>query len=191
MCRTTGWMAVAVILLISSSLVAAQSDLFERTDAARAASVDFGMTLIGELQKAIAVGGPANAIGVCSDAAPKIAADKSAAKRMTIGRTSLKLRQPNNKPDAWEMQQLLRFEERKAAGENPTTIEFAEYVETGGQRVFRYMKAIPTAELCLACHGGTLAPEVTAKLKELYPQDAATGFKVGDLRGAFTIRQAP
>jgi hypothetical protein len=32
---------------------------------------------------------------------------------------------------------------------------------------------------------------VTARLKELYPQDAATGFKVGDLRGAFTIRQAP
>jgi len=189
--RTTGWMAVVVTLLISSSLAAAQSDLTERTDAARAAAVDFGMTLIGELQKAIAAGGPASAIGVCSVAAPKIAADKSAAKRMMIGRTSLKLRQPNNNPDAWEMQQLLRFEERKAAGENPATIEFAEYVETGGQRVFRYMKAIPTAELCLACHGGTLVPEVTAKLKELYPQDAATGFKVGDLRGAFTIRQAP
>ncbi len=115
----------------------------------------------------MAAGGPANAIGVCSVAAPKIAADKSAAKQMATGRTSLKLRQPNNKPDAWEMQQLLRFEERKAAGENPATIEFAEYVETGGQRVFRYMKAIPTAELCLACHGGTLVPEVTAKLKEL------------------------
>ena len=187
--RTTGWMAVVVTLLISSSLAAAQSDLTERTDAARAAAVDFGMTLIGELQKAIAAGGPASAIGVCSVAAPKIAADKSVANQMTIGRTSLKLRQPNNNPDAWEMQQLLRFEERKAAGENPATIEFAEYVETGGQRVFRYMKAIPTAELCLACHGGTLVPEVTAK--ELYPQDAATGFKVGDLRGAFTIRQAP
>jgi hypothetical protein len=189
--RTTGWMAVVVTLLISSSLAAAQSDLTERTDAARAAAVDFGVTLIGELQKAIAAGGPASAIGVCSVAAPKIAVDKSAAKRMMIGRTSLKLRQPNNKPDAWEMQQLLRFEGRKAAGENPATIEFAEYVETVGQRIFRYMKAIPTAELCLACHGSTLAPEVTAKLKELYPQDAATGFKIGDLRGAFTIRQAP
>ena len=47
------------------------------------------------------------------------------------------------------------------------------------------------AFLLSACHGGTLDPEVTAKLKELYPQDAATGFKVGDLRGAFTIRQGP
>jgi uncharacterized protein DUF3365 len=184
-------MAVLVALPMSSSLAAAQSDLKERTDAARVTALDFGLTLIGELQKAIAAGGPVHAIGVCNVAAPKIAADKSAARQVTIGRTSLKLRQPNNKPDAWEMQQLLRFEERRAAGENPATIEFAEYVETGGQRVFRYMKAIPTAELCLACHGGTLAPEVTAKLKELYPQDAATGFKVGDVRGAFTIRQAP
>jgi len=189
--RTTGWMGVVVALVISSSLAAAQSDLTGRTNAARAAAVDFGMTLIGELQKAIAAGGPVNAIGVCNVAAPKIAADKSVAKQMTIGRTSLQLRQPNNKPDAWEMQQLLRFEERKAAGENPANIEFAEYIETGGQRVFRYMKAIPTAELCLACHGDALAPGVAAKLKELYPHDAATGFKVGDLRGAFTIRQAP
>jgi hypothetical protein len=187
----TGWMAAVGALLVSSSLALAQSDVTERTSAARAAAADFGMTLIGELQKAIAAGGPVNAIGVCSIAAPKIAADKSAAKQMTIGRTSLKLRQPNNKPDPWEMQQLLRFEERKAAGENPATIEVAEYVETGGQRIFRYMKAIPTAELCLTCHGSALAPEVTARLRELYPQDAATGFKVGDLRGAFTIRQAP
>jgi hypothetical protein len=184
-------MGVVVALVISSSLAAAQSDLTGRTDAARAAAVDFGMTLIGELQKAIAAGGPVNAIGVCNVAAPKIAADKSVANQMTIGRTSLKLRQPNNKPDAWEMQQLLRFEERKAAGENPANIEFAEYIETGGQRVFRYMKAIPTAELCLSCHGDALAPGVATKLKELYPHDAATGFKVGDLRGAFTIRQAP
>jgi Protein of unknown function (DUF3365) len=189
--RTTEPLALVVALLMTITPTAAQSDLTERTDAARAAAVDFGMTLIGELQQAIAAGGPANAIGVCHVAAPRIAAGKSAAMRMTIGRTSLKLRQPDNKPDAWEMQQLLRFEERKAAGESPATIEFAEYVETGGQRVFRYMKAIPTTQLCLACHGAALAPEVAARLRELYPQDAATGFKVGDLRGAFTIRQAP
>jgi hypothetical protein len=31
---------------------------------------------------------------------------------------------------------------------------------------------------------------VTAKLKALYPGDLATGFKLGDLRGAFTITQS-
>jgi hypothetical protein len=32
-----------------------------------------------------------------------------------------------------------------------------------------------------------LSPDVAAKLHDLYPQDRATGFSVGDLRGAFII----
>jgi hypothetical protein len=56
--------------------------------------------------------------------------------------------------------------------------------------VFRYMKAIPTAELCVACHGAEIPPDVAAKLEELYPQDKARGFQPGDIRGAFTITRA-
>jgi len=51
------------------------------------------------------------------------------------------------------------------------------------------MKAIPTGEGCLKCHGQNIAPEITAKLKENYPDDKATGFKLGDVRGAFSIIQ--
>jgi hypothetical protein len=49
------------------------------------------------------------------------------------------------------------------------------------------MKAIPTAELCLTCHGEALDPELQATLDELYPADKARGFKEGDIRGAFTL----
>ena len=52
---------------------------------------------------------------------------------------------------------------------------------------FRFMKAIPTGAVCLKCHGTDLSPAVTAKLTELYPDDKATGFKEGDLRGAFVV----
>ena len=183
--------ALIIVLLAWTGTAIAQNDVKERTEAARAVATEFGMTLIGELQKAIAAGGPVNAIGVCNIIAPKIAADMSAEKKITIARTSLRLRQPNNKPDKWELRQLQSFEQRKAAGENPANIEFGEYVTTGSKTVFRYMKAIPTGEVCLNCHGGTLAPEVTAKLKQLYPQDVATGYKIGDLRGAFTITESP
>ena len=183
--------ALIILVLAWTGTAIAQSDVKERMGTARAAAIEFGKTLMGELQKAIAAGGPVNAIGVCNVIAPKIAVDISAEKKMTIGRTSLKLRQPNNKPDEWELQQLRRFERRKAAGENPASIEIGEYVTTAGKTVFRYMKPIPTGEVCLNCHGGTLAPEVTAKLKQLYPQDAATGYKLGDLRGAFTITESP
>ena len=49
------------------------------------------------------------------------------------------------------------------------------------------MKAIPTGKLCTKCHGTELKPEVKAKLAEFYPDDKATGFNKGDLRGAFVV----
>ncbi len=49
------------------------------------------------------------------------------------------------------------------------------------------MKAIPTQEVCLACHGEKIDKATAAKLAKLYPKDKARGFKVGDLRGAFTM----
>ena len=66
---------------------------------------------------------------------------------------------------------------------------YFETVENNGKKSFRFMKAIPTGEVCLKCHGGNIAPPIRAKLKELYPNDMATGYKLGDVRGAFTITQ--
>jgi hypothetical protein len=54
------------------------------------------------------------------------------------------------------------------------------------------MKAIPTGEVCLKCHGTQIAPEVSQVLASLYPEDRATGYKEGDIRGAFVvIRKLP
>jgi hypothetical protein len=54
------------------------------------------------------------------------------------------------------------------------------------------MKAIPTSAVCLECHGATLASGAHDVLAELYPEDCATGFSEGDIRGAFvTIRKLP
>ena len=184
------WMLILLCsVLVPAAATAQADDVKARTEAARAAAAEFGKRLIGELQKAMGTGGPVAAIEVCNLEAPEIGAQVSQEKGMTVRRTSLKLRQPANKPDDWELTQLQSFEQRKAAGENPATIEVGEFVESGGKRTFRYMKAIPTAELCLTCHGSAIAPEVSARLKSLYPADAATGFKAGDLRGAFTITQ--
>ncbi|MEZ5577980.1 MAG: DUF3365 domain-containing protein [Candidatus Competibacteraceae bacterium] len=107
---------------------------------------------------------------------------------MIVGRTSLKARNPGNAPDNWELAVLKQFEAREAQGEPADKLEFFAVIEDDqGQKTFRYMKAIPTGALCLACHGDKLDPEVDAKLKALYPNDTARGFKEGDLRGAFTI----
>jgi hypothetical protein len=49
------------------------------------------------------------------------------------------------------------------------------------------MRAIPTDAVCLTCHGATLAPELAAAIRRDYPDDAATGFSQGQLRGAFSV----
>lgn len=170
-------------------LLAGADETQQRTADSRAVIKAFFGELKGELEGAMKSGGPVNAIAVCNQKAPGIAKQHSAAKGWGVGRTSLKIRNPANTPDAWEIHVLKRFEERKAAGEKPDQLEHAEIVTEGGKREFRYMKAIPTAEVCTKCHGATVPAEVEAKLQALYPTDQARGYQPGDLRGAFTIRQ--
>ncbi|MBK8909014.1 MAG: DUF3365 domain-containing protein [Rhodospirillales bacterium] len=76
-------------------------------------------------------------------------------------------------------------EERKAAGEDILENSRLTALPRKSNPVFRYMKAIPTAELCLACHGTEIDPAVSTTLKKHYPLDQATGFQAGDIRGAF------
>ncbi|MBF0246525.1 MAG: DUF3365 domain-containing protein [Alphaproteobacteria bacterium] len=148
----------------------------------------FGDELKAALGAGMQEGGPVNALGVCNEKAPRIAAAVTAAKGWTVGRTSLKLRNPNNKPDAWELAVLNGFEERLAKGEPAGELAFAEVVDIGGKKQFRFMKAIPTGGVCLNCHGGAdVKPDVEAKVNALYPHDLARGYAVGDLRGAFSI----
>jgi len=147
----------------------------------------FFVELKGELGKAMKAGGPVNAVQVCRIKAPAISMDVGEKTGWRVARTSLKLRNPGNTPDAWERKVLESFEARQAGGEDVKKMEHVEIVAVDGQRTFRYMKAIPTAELCVNCHGSEVKPEVEARLKELYPADRARGFKVGDIRGAFTL----
>ena len=155
---------------------------------ARSIVKSFFTALKGELVGALESGGPVEAIAVCNERAPALADEAAAASGWQVARTSLKLRNPGNAPDAWETAVLRNFEARTAAGEDPTGIEFSAVVDQQGQRSYRYMKAIPTAEKpCLACHGKALAPQVTERLAELYPEDRATGYSAGEIRGAFTL----
>ena len=64
----------------------------------------------------------------------------------------------------------------------------AAIVKEDGQQVFRMVKAIETGAPCLACHGGdVVTPEVEARLSELYPEDQARGFTLGEMRVVFTL----
>jgi len=149
----------------------------------------YGSELKQELTSAIKSGGAIAALEACHLKAPKIAQRVSEKSGVKVARTSLKPRNAASAPDAWEEEVLNNFEARKAKGEDVNTLEFHAIVEEDGKREARYMKAIPTAELCLNCHGSKIQADVMAKITALYPQDKAVGFNVGDLRGAFTVRE--
>jgi hypothetical protein len=180
----------SALVLLTGVAFSTQAD--PRADEARALVKEFASSLQGELKQAMQAGGAIQAIEVCHSRAPEIAADLSAREGWEVARTSLKRRNAGNAPDAWEQGVLEQFEARKEAGEPPAQIEHSEMVATGGETVFRYMKAIPTQQVCLACHGGdTVAPQVADKIAAYYPDDQARGYAEGDLRGAFSLTRRP
>lgn len=150
---------------------------------ARGATLRLQQELQGALKAAMAEGGPVGAVEACHLQALPLTESLSEELGAEIGRTALRLRNPANAPDAWEAEQLHRFEERLAAGEPAADLE----AMLEGPEGLRYMKAIPMQEGCAACHGTELAPALGARIKALYPQDRATGFSPGTLRGAFTV----
>jgi hypothetical protein len=151
--------------------------------AAQAAAQAVGQRLKARLMEAVAEEGPAAAIGVCSDEAPEIAAAVSAEAGLSVGRTALRVRNPANAPDAYERAQLMAFEDALSDGADPATLSHAAVVEG----TFRWMKPIIMQQECTLCHGAALPDAVAAAVAARYPEDAATGFAPGDLRGAFTV----
>lgn len=144
--------------------------------------------LLQVLGEEIDKGGYTGAIGVCRDKAPQMAKALSEQVGWSIRRVSLRNRNPKAVPDAWERGVLEEFEKRLAAGEDPAKIDKMEILTIDGRQTARYMKALPTQEICLNCHGAPekISAEVQIKLKELYPEDQATGYGMKQLRGAIT-----
>ena len=182
-------LSTVILSLALSNAANAGNDLKPYALKSKTVVKEFMTQLKGELKGAMKAGGPVNAINVCNKKAPAIAKALSDKYGWDIARTSLKTRNASNAPDAWETKVLNKFEERKAKGEAVKPMAYFEAVENNGKKSFRFMKAIPTGEICLKCHGENIAPPIKAKLQELYPDDKATGYKLGDVRGAFTITQ--
>jgi hypothetical protein len=186
MMRTLAAVLAAFALGAPIAVSAAQPSEADLQDA-RALAKEFMTSLKGELEAAIAEGGPVNAIAVCRGAAPGIAGEISSTSGWAVGRTAMKVRNPRNAPSVRERAVLMKFMARAEKGEDLTKMESAAVIEEGDRRYLHYMKAIPTGGVCLTCHGSDLGPELEEAIQESYPADAATGFEAGELRGAFTF----
>ena len=181
---------ITIFLTVIVLVAVVYSDDMDQNAEYRQIIRQYAGELKSELFSALDSGNAIDAISVCSQKAPQIADNISRDKNLVIRRTGLRVRNAENAPDAWERETLQAFEQRRAKGEDLATMEYSELLDSQGQKVFRYMKAIPVAELCLTCHGTQIAPDVQVKLMELYPEDQSTGFSPGQVLGAFSIKQS-
>lgn len=182
-------LSTTAFLLASCATTPPPFDEATAVQRARQITTEFQSQLLAALTTAMQQGGPTRAISVCAAQAPAIAAALSAREQAQVRRTALRVRNPAAAPDDFE-REALRLLQAAPLGADGQQAERHAVQRSGAAREFRYLRAIPTAAPCLACHGETLAPEVAAALRARYPADEATGFKPGELRGAFSLRWA-
>lgn len=150
------------------------------TDATKAKAVaakdELFKQLSGRLMEVMKSDGPAAAIEVCSKEASQFATSVSEEQGVKIGRTALKLRNSKNVPPAW-------------AGDLATKDAVDPQFVSIDEQTVGALLPIKLQQKCLTCHGeqDSLAPEVREQLAAHYPDDEATGFKEGDLRGWFWV----
>lgn len=145
--------------------------------------------LSSNLQSAIQQSGISNALPFCALAASPLTVGMAGKHGVSIRRVTHKARNPADKADAAELVILKQLEAvlRTATAANPPPSSVTNF--TASTATF-FAPIILNNELCLKCHGEPgkdIAAENVALIQRLYPQDEATGFKLGDLRGAWRI----
>lgn len=157
----------------------------------RTTSQEFMKNLKGILIHQIQTNGVLQALSVCSDTAQVLTNNFGVQKGVYIKRVSLKNRNANNIPDNFEKIVLNKFELLHQNKELNSETEYAEIVEEGDYKYLRFLKPILVQAECLNCHGSEtdITPEVKRLVAEKYPDDKAVGYKIGDLRGAVSVKK--
>lgn len=159
-----------------------------RLGEARTAATALGGDLMTMLTQQLARGGPAAAIAVCADSA-QIRTSRYQRAGLAVRRVGTRVRNPANAPDSLEAAVLAAFQADLAAGRLPADTTVLETL-AGGHTRLRYLRPVRLQEPCLTCHGpATAIPDsVRAILTQRYPEDQATGYAVGELRGAVSVQ---
>ena len=101
-----------------------------------------------------------------------------------VGRTSARLRNPENGPPTWAREYIAATDGRKASEVTAVAFDLGDRVGL--------LRPIELRRRCLACHSARdeLATETRRWLERAYPKDRALGYALGDLRG-FWWAEAP
>ena len=146
--------------------------------------------LMTTLQEKIASEGPEAAIAFCRREALPLTAriSEEFPQVKNVRRTALRVRNPENQPDATDRAILEAWAATWNPADPPKPVS-KEFTADDGTKAIRYYRPVPVMATCLACHGSgnEIAPNVRAAIARDYPQDQAIDFQEGDLRGAIVV----
>ncbi len=139
-----------------------------------------GQRLMGTVMAAAEEGGFGSAVEVCQSEAEPIAEAIAERQGIAIGRTSRKLRNPDNLPPEWAREHVAADEDER-------------FYAIGDEGSLATAIPIHIAAPCMNCHGATehLADGVEEALAQFYPKDRAVGYEKGELRGWFWVEVPP
>jgi hypothetical protein len=144
-------------------------------------------TLQTNLVAAMQEGGPVHAVEFCTGQALTLtdSVARDLGEGITLKRVSNRHRNPVNAPDAEEVKALRHFEAvLEESGSLPK-----DWVQRTPGGDLRYYRPLVIAPPCLTCHGDPagMDPAVVSAIQQKYPDDHATGYEVGDLRGLVRV----
>lgn len=149
-------------------------------------AMNAGSVLKTRLTVAIKNGGVINGITVCNDVAQELMDSISIADGTKIKRTGIKTRNDKNSPDQDDIGILSEMIKKQKSGSILSPVA----IKQDNNTVKVYVPII-TEALCLNCHGKAgqdIKSDVYAVIREKYPNDEATGYSLGELRGAWVIQ---
>lgn len=137
--------------------------------------------LLSHVMQATKSGGPGFAVAFCNEKAMALTDSLGLVYNCTIQRISDRNRNPANRLSEEDAEIIASFPASLAA--SPQLV-----VQNQNHVYFKPIKIAMPA--CLSCHG-TEGKDIDAKtlgiIKQKYPEDKATGYKEGDLRGWWKI----
>lgn len=171
------------MLLATSLLFAQDNGLEQRANEAAGALLK---RLGGELIKHLKSKGAVDALKFCNANAPRLTQEvnRSLGKKVKIKRISLRPRNQANTPSKEEAKILEQMEALLKSNKSVTPVSRTK----DGYYIY-YKPLFINKKACLICHGDIEKnPKLAKTIKKLYPNDKATHYKMGDLRGAVVVK---
>lgn len=147
--------------------------------------------MINEASSSIAAHSGADAVAICHLKRLPVTGDLiPALPRVTaIKRTSLRLRNPANAPDAPERLVLERIRQDLAAGLPAPPLLLQCIDNSDATKEWRVYRPVSVTRQCASCHGPAQShsSELRAILQESYPSDTAVDYSIGEWRGIVRV----